>query len=178
MVRWCVPAESLRFDRRRDRGTEGGGDGSSADSFVQVKYVPSCMKLLRELHVPAFMLVEFHPSHAQNIGRQFDITLDQWTHLLRPRYPTKYFQLQNDILTSSRTLRAILQASDIVRSNKYYGKANVTMRFEFLNNGSSLVCLFMENDGFQAKLLQKASNSMLAAAMTVHHKDAPRCCFR
>ena len=117
------------------------------------------------------MLVKFYPSHAQNVGRQFNITLNQGAHLVAPEATDKVSKLQNYILARSGTLRTIFKTADVVGSDKHHGKAYVAVRFEFLNDGSPLICLLVEDDGLQAKFKEKSSDGVLNSAMAMHNED-------
>lgn len=69
------------------------------------------------------------------------------------------------------------QATNVVRGDKYNGKSDVTVHLKFFYYGSPLVCLLMQNDGFEAKLSEKAGDGVLTTTMTMHHKNAPQCFF-
>ena len=58
-------------------------------------------------------------------------------------------------------------SSGVIRTD---GKSDVTVHLKFFYYGSPLVCLLMQNDGFEAKLSEKAGDGVLTTTMTMHHK--------
>lgn len=80
------------------------------------------------------------------------------------------------MLTCPRLLLVIRRrdgTAAVVRLEKYHGVFNVCVILEILDGGSSLIHLFMKDDGFEAELGKVACGFMLRGAIVAMHRDDP-----
>ena len=113
----------------------------------------------------SFRICERLVYDAPKIGRDFYIPTCHRADAVTPKPPYKIAKLQHYILPGSRFQSFTLLAALVVRCEKDDGEANFAVRFNFLNDGTTLACLLVEDDRLKFNLFKKACDCFTRAVV-------------
>ncbi len=132
-------------------------------------------KLTRKCLFPAPAAIHRLPNHTGEIAWNFHRPAFESTYLVSAQATNEVPQLQKHILTGSGLRRSSFYAALIVWRKQNYCETNVTVSNHFFDNRSSLVSLFVQDDGFKPDSLKKSCHCFTSTIIvTMNNKDLTR----
>ncbi len=127
------------------------------------------------------VLVHWLVHESTDIAWNFDVLLYQCENPMAAELSNEKTQLKNHILPRTRHLLATSFSSDIIGSQQNDSETWSCVRFKFLNDRLTFVCLFIQNYGLKAKPFDRPRHSFSSCfVMSVNNEDATavQACWR
>src|SRR4051812_33473953 len=120
----------------------------------------SRLQLTPQRLLPAVSGIHGFPDHTGEVAGDLDLAPLQRTDLFAAQPTDEVAKLKEYILPRARLRRSAFGAALVIRRKEYNRKADITVGFDLLNDGSAPISLFVQDDGLETQLLQKAGDGL------------------
>ena len=117
----------------------------STKSTICVDVYSCVFQFLNEFHLPTSSLIQWDVDNSIIIRWNLYVSFCQGADSISAKAPDKISELENDVLSGTRfqIRRVFLECTYVVRRQESYGESNLSVMFEFLDDGPALIRLLV-----------------------------------